>query len=108
MRLPVVAFQTCTVRSNPPEAMEVLSGDQATALTILVWPVYVSFQLPVLASQIRTTVRSVPRARDLPSGDQATARTIPRAEECILDHSARYIQHVYTRTASHSERGAIG
>src|SRR5438270_14101280 len=57
--------------------MEVPSGDQATALTILVWPEYVTFQLPVIASHIRTTFSSVPSARDLPSGDQATERTIP-------------------------------
>src|SRR6516164_4496621 len=64
--------------------MEVPLGDQATALTILVWPAYVRFQVPVRASQSRTMLWSVPRARAVPSGDQATASTIPMPRSAYL------------------------
>ena len=36
--VPHSTSQTCTVKSVLPEAIRVLSGDQASAVTMLVWP----------------------------------------------------------------------
>ena len=36
--MPVATFHTCTVKSVLPEAIRVLSGDQASAVTMLEWP----------------------------------------------------------------------
>ena len=66
-----MASQTCTVLSLPPEAIRLLSGDQATVFMLKEGLRLIKPNLPLVASQICIVLSLLVEAIRLPSGDQA-------------------------------------
>src|SRR5262249_3018751 len=87
------ASQTLTVRSTPPLASRLPSGDHATLLTSPACPFSASDCFPVPASQILAVPSADAVARSLPSGDQDTLLTGPswpvRQSTCCPPASAQ-------------------
>jgi hypothetical protein len=87
--VPVPESQSLTVQSSDADATSLLSGENATASTVLEWPLSVLCIAPVAESQSRTVESEDADATSLPSGENATAVTrsewrLERDQEGIL------------------------
>src|SRR5947207_2528784 len=72
---PLLASQILTVVSSDADASRAESGEKATELTQLLWPLSVCRHSPLLASQILTVLSSDADASRAESGEKATDLT---------------------------------
>ncbi|KAK4031260.1 hypothetical protein C8A01DRAFT_21496 [Parachaetomium inaequale] len=71
----VASSQTRTVISPEPDTRSRPSGEKATALTQLEWPLRTCCSAPVAVYQTRTVLSEDPDTTSRPSGEKATALT---------------------------------
>src|SRR5262249_42740541 len=94
-------FHTRTVLSLPPDTMNLLSGDTATVLTDLVWPLIIftnAHDPPTAHTSTLDLIASRPTTTYLPSGLHANAaiKSLHRGFSSVATHS--HVPTAHTRT----------